>query len=314
MTSPDRPKAALDRARLAQLLGEVPAAPPALAPQTIETVDLGDLVREKVTYAVEEGERVPAYLFIPKPGGVRRPAILCHHQHGGQYDVGKDGPAGIGSTPDQHYAIELARRGYVTIVPDALCFGERGDAKGKLQGQNYERFEGLYRLLANKTLQGKYVWDARRAIDYLETRPEVDATRIGMVGHSLGGQETLYVTAMDTRIKAAASSCGFASIESLVRDRINHNFAMFVPGLADHGGPGAVLALVAPRPFLVAARTDDTISPRDGIEQVVAEARRAYDAQGAGDRLGTFYEPGPHQFSDAMRQAAYAWLDRWLQK
>jgi dienelactone hydrolase len=303
---------ALDRARLLQLLGDTPPSPPPLRPERVEQVDLGDVVREKVTYAVEDGERVPAFVFIPKDAGGRHAAVLCHHQHGGQFEVGKDGPAGLGSTPDQHYAIELARRGYVTIAPDALCFGERQDPAHKLKGAEYERFEALHRITEAKTLQGKYVWDARRALDYLETRAEVDPSRMGMVGHSLGGQETLFTTAADTRIKAAVSSCGFGSLRTLKRDRILHNFALFVPGLAGQGDYGAVLALVAPRPFLVAARTDDPIFPKDGIEETVASARRAYAAAGVEDRLATFYEPGPHQFSPAMREAAYAWLDRWL--
>src|SRR5262249_41888098 len=248
----------------------------------------------------------------PKDGGGRHPAVLCHHQHAGQFEVGKDGPAGLGSTPDQYYAIELARRGYVTIAPDALCFGERQDPAGQLKKADYERYQALHRITEGRTLQGKYVWDARRALDYLETRPEVDPSRIGMIGHSLGGQETLFTTAADTRIKAAVSSCGFASLRVLQRDRILHNFALFVPGLAEEGDYGAVLALVAPRPFLVAARSDDPIFPLDGIEEPVAAGRRPFAGAGAADRLGTFYEPGPHQFSDAMREAAYAWLDRWL--
>lgn len=141
-----RPPGRLDRARLLRLLGTVPAAPPPLAPKRLERVDLGEVVREKVTYAVEPGERVPAWLFIPARGGPQFPAVLCHHQHGGQFQVGKDGPAGLGSTPDQHYAIELARRGYVTLAPDALCFGERQDPAGKLEDAAYERFEALHRI------------------------------------------------------------------------------------------------------------------------------------------------------------------------
>jgi dienelactone hydrolase len=308
----NRPAGGLDRARLLRLLGTVPPAAPPLAPKRLERVDLGDLVREKVTYAVEAGERVPAWVFIPARAGPRFPAVLCHHQHGGQFQVGKDGPAGLGSTPDQHYAIELARRGYVALAPDALCFGERQDPAGKLEDAAYERFEALHRLTEGKTLQGKYVWDARRALDYLETRPEVDGRRMGMIGHSLGGQETLFTAAADGRIRAAASSCGFGSLRTLKRDRILHNFALFVPGLAQHGDYGALLALVAPRPFLVAARTGDPIFPADGIEETVARARKAYRARRAADRLGTFYEEGPHEFSPALREAAYSWLDRWL--
>jgi dienelactone hydrolase len=294
------------------MLGAVPLAAPPLAPARVELVDLGDVVREKVTYAVEPGERVPAFVFLPKAGPSRRPAILCHHQHGGEFSVGKDGPAGLGSEPNQHYALELARRGYVTMVFDALCFNERQDPTGKLKNGDYERYEAMYRIVEGKSLQGKYVWDARRALDYLETRPEVDATRLGMIGHSLGGQETLFTTAIDTRIRAAASSCGFGSLRTLKRDRINHNYALFVSGLADNGDYGAVLAMVAPRPFFVAARSEDPIFPKDGIEETIAVARRTYVDAGAADRLATFFEPGPHAFSPMMRTAAYAWLDRWL--
>jgi dienelactone hydrolase len=303
---------ALDRTSLLQLLGAVPLAGPPLAAELVERADLGDVVREKVTYAVESGERVPAFILLPKAASTRRPAILCHHQHGGEFQVGKDGPAGLGSDSSQHYALELAHRGYVTLVFDALCFNERQDASGRLKGGDYERYEAMYRITEGKSLQGKYVWDARRALDYLETRPEVDASRLGMIGHSLGGQETLFTAAVDTRIRAAVSSCGFGSLRTLKRDRINHNYALFVPALADQGDYGAVLALVAPRPFLVAARTEDPIFPKDGIEETVATARRAYVAVRATDRLGTFFEPGAHTFSPTMRAAAYAWLDRWL--
>ena len=134
-----------------------------------------------------------------------------------------------------------------------------------------------------------------------------------MIGHSLGGQETLFTTAADTRIRAAVSSCGFGSLRTLKRDRILHNFALFVPGLAERGDYGAVLALVAPRPFLVAARSEDPIFPVDGIEETVAAARSAPIARRRRRRSpGHLLRAGPHEFSPALREAAYAWLDRWL--
>ena len=300
------------RARLLQLLGSVPESPPPLEPKRIEQVDLGDVIREKVTYAVEAGERVPAFVLLPKAGTGRRPAILCHHQHGGEFQVGKDGPAGLTPDASQHYAIELARRGYVTLVFDALCFNERQDPTAKLKNSDYERYEAMYRLMEGKTLQGKYVWDSQRALDYLETRTEVDASRLGMIGHSLGGQETLFTTAIDTRIRVAVSSCGFGSVRTLERDHINHNYALFVPGFAKQGGYAALLALVAPRPFLAVARANDSIFPKDGIEETLAAARDAYVATGDVKRLNAFFEAGDHDFSPAMHEAAYAWFDRWL--
>ena len=139
----------------------------------------------------------------------------------------------------------------------------------------------------------------------------MDRARIGMIGHSLGGQETLFTTAADTRIRAAASSCGFGSLRVLERDRILHNFALFVPGLAEPGDYGAVLALVAPRPFLVAARSEDPIFPMDGIEETVAAGRAAFTAAGAADRWHLL-RAGPAPVLARHAQAAYEWLDRWL--
>ena len=138
-------------------------------------MDLGDVVREKVTYAVEPGERVPAFVFIPKGAGRLPRRALPPPARRASSRSARTGRRAWARRPDQHYAIELARRGYVTLAPDALCFGERQDPAGKLKDASYERFEALHRITEGKTLQGKYVWDARRALDYLETRPEVDA-------------------------------------------------------------------------------------------------------------------------------------------
>jgi dienelactone hydrolase len=306
------PSPVLSRDAFLRLLGDVPAGQPPLAPEVLSRADLGEILREKVTYAVGDGERVPAYLFLPKAGVPPFPAVLCHHAHAMQYHVGKDGPAGLAAAHDPPYAPELARRGCVALVPDALCFNERRDPAGMLKASAYEKFEAMTRIAEGRTLPGKFVADARRALDYLETRPEVDRARLGMLGHSLGGQQTLFTAAADGRIRAAASSCGFASYGAIRRHRLNHSFAVFVPGLELQGGFGAVLGLVAPRPFLVAAKTHDSIFPFEGIEESVAAGRGAYAAAGAPDRLGTFFEAGEHAFSEAMREAAYRWLGRWL--
>ena len=135
---------------------------------------------------------------------------------------------------------------------------------------------------------------------------------MGMIGHSLGGQETLFTTAADTRIRAAVSSCGFGSLRMLKRDRILHNFALFVPGLAAarrlrrRARPGRAAAVPGGRAHAT------TRSSRGRDRGDGGGGAPAYRARRAADRLGTFYEQGPHEFSPAMREAAYAWLDRWL--
>ncbi len=297
------------RSGLHLLLGTFPRSCP-LQSEVLERVDLGDVVREKVRYQVEPGEWAPAYLFLPARTSGRKPAVLCLHQHAGQFDLGKSEPAGLAGNPQQFYALELARRGYVTLAADAICFEERRDPV--LEGAAYERFAFTKRIVEGSSLQTKMLSDAMRGVDYLLTRPEVHPAHIGCLGHSLGGQQAVFTAAMDERIRAGVSSCGFASYETIFRDRINHNYAAYVPGLLRYAEVGDVLALAAPRPFLVLAGNADRIFPFDGIVASVERARERYRALDAEDRLGFISVDAGHAFSDDLRERAYAWLDRWL--
>jgi dienelactone hydrolase len=286
-----------------------------------ERVDLGDVVRERISYNVEPEERVPAYLFVPRElqPGERRAGIFAHHQHAGQFHLGKSEVAGLAGNPEQAYALELARRGYVVLAPDAICFEERSPHNGSLDppvepaaGRDYERFEFTRRLLHGSCLQTKMVWDMQCGLDYLESRPEVDPARLGCIGHSLGGQQALFLAALDERVRAAVSSCGFSSMKTVLREGINHNFGAYVPGWLEHGDVGELLAEVAPRAFLALNGAADRIFPIDGLHDSFAVAGASYVAAGCTERLDIGIYPGGHGFTDEMRSRAYAWLDRWL--
>jgi dienelactone hydrolase len=279
------------------------------------------VVRERVTYAVEPGERVPAYLFLPRdlPPGECRAGIFAHHQHAGQFHLGKSEVAGLAGNPEQAYALELARRGYAVLAPDAICFEERGPYRGHLEtpsdpeaGRGFERFAFTRRILYGSCLQTTMVSDMMRGLDYLASRPEVDGTRLGCIGHSLGGQQTLFLAALDERVQVAVSSCGFSSMRSVLREGINHNLGAYVPGWLEHGDVGELLAAVAPRAFLALNGAADRIFPIDGLEDSYAVARPAYEAAGCPERLDLGIYPGGHGFTDEMRARAYAWIDRWL--
>lgn len=302
-------EAGLTRERLMQVLGALPPAC-ALEPALIEQVDLGEITREKVRIQVEPGDWAPAYVFVPRGRTAPGPAMLCLHQHNGRFELGKSEPAGLAGNPQQFYALELARRGYLTLTFDFICFEERRHPT--LNGMDYERFEFTRRVTEGSSLQAKMVSDAMRAVDYLISRPEVDPARIGCIGHSLGGQQTLFTTALDQRIAAAVSSCGFASYATIFRDAINHNYSAYVPGLLPQGDFGEVLALVAPRPFRVAVGNADRIFPFDGILDSVAKARQRYTVLGLDDQLVLDAVDGGHAFADDLRERAYSWLDRHL--
>jgi dienelactone hydrolase len=310
---------------MVRLLGRRPERCP-LAARLEERIELDGVVRERVTYETEEGERIPAYLFVPVGTSAteRKRGIFAHHQHAGEFHLGKSEVAGLAGNPEQAYALELARRGHVVLAPDAIAFEERGAYGGVLErpapgstpgpnaGAQRERFEFTKRILHGACLQTKMVWDMQRGLDYLVSRPEVDPERLGCIGHSLGGQQTLFLAALDPRVKAAVSSCGFASMATVLRDGISHNFGAYVPDWLSHGDAGELLGAAAPCAFLAFNGEDDRIFPIDGVHETFAVARRAYEAMGVGERLALRVMPGGHQFSHTMRAEAYAWLERWL--
>ncbi len=277
--------------------------------------------RERISYATSPGVRVPAYLLIPEVE--KAPAVVCIHQHNGEYQLGKSEPAGIAGNPDMFYALELCRRGYIAIVPDQEGFEERQASQADknrwsqstshvLENEGYEKYLAMRYLMHGSTLQARYVWDLARAVDYLCTRPEVDIERIGALGHSLGGQEVYWLLLFDTRLKVGVCSCGIGSFETIFRDGINHNFAAYVPDLLTVGDVDLLISTLAPTPLLLTAGTQDRIFPIDGVRQIAQTARTAYEVATRPDafRLRAFV--AGHGFSAQIRAEAYEWLDRWL--
>ncbi len=297
------------RRQLARLLGGFPARAP-LHAEVTRREEERDRVVEWVRYESEPGEVVPAVMLIPRRRTPPLPAVLCHHQHAGQYELGKSEVLGWAGNPQQAYAAELCARGYIAFAPDCIGFEERGHPR--LSGPDYERFLAHHLLLQGLTLQGKMVWDVTRAIDYLISRPEVDGARIGMVGHSLGGCETWWSMALEPRLKAGAASCGTTTYAAVLAAERYHNYGFYVPDILKWGDLPEVVSLIAPRPLLVLAGAEDRGFPVAGAKQVVARAGMLYRRLGAAEALELFVSPKGHEFTDEMRHRAYLWFDRWL--
>jgi dienelactone hydrolase len=307
------------RQKILACLGRFPERVP-LAAEFGPAVPMGDYTRTLVTYAVERDERIGAWLLWPAgaapPGGW--PGILALHQHAGQYQLGKSEPAGLSANTMYHYGLDLCRRGYVVLCPDHLCFEDRRPPEyarmenNALDGQGYERYEFTRRLLAGTCLQTKYLHDMTCALDVLAALPDVHNDRLGAIGHSLGGQETLWLAWYDQRIKAAVSSCGFGLIRTILRDKINHNLALYVPGMLELCDMDALVADIAPRAFLLTAGVDDTIFPIDGVRDLSDLAAGAYARAGVPDRFQAIIFPAGHSFPVEVKAEAFAFLDRWL--
>ncbi len=293
-------------ANMQEVMGALPA-PTAVVPldvRTEEAARVGNTVRKKVSFAVSPGDRVPAYLFIPAGAAARLPAVLCLHQ---TTSIGKAEPAGIGGSPNLHYALELARRGYVTLAADYPSFGDY-------------RYDFARSPFASGSL--KAVWNNMRAIDLLQSLPEVDPRRIGCIGHSLGGHNALFTAAFDDRIQAVVSNCGFTSFPRYYGgDLRGWTSARYMPRIATPYGLrpervpfdfAEVIAAIAPRAVLARAPLHDSNFDVGGVRDVMAAARPVYDLLGAGPKLAANYPDCGHDFPEHARHVAYAWLDRWL--
>lgn len=292
----------LDRHTVLSLLGPLPDKAD-LCPETIEEVDCGSFIRQKVSYLVEADERVMAYTCLPKEIARPLPAVFCHHQHASNWLLGKSEVVGLAGSSDQYYALELAERGNVTLAPDAICFEERAHSEDP---KGYHLWQLHQRLIKGETLLGKTLWDISKGIDYLTSLTQVDDRQIGFIGHSYGGRSALFAPVFDRRIKAAVSSCGCTSFQDMIKEGIGIQNDFVVPGLLKHGDLKDIVRLIEPASLLILGADQDKWSL--GLDELYEAAKPAFIK----GELSALLYPGDHYFSDDMRRAAYNFLDSHL--
>ncbi len=288
------------------VMGELPKRKgPPVKIVRLESEDLPGFTRAKIKFLSEEGDYVPAYLLTPKNLKRRAPAMLCLHQ---TIKIGKAEPAGLGGGANLHYAKELAERGYVCIAPDYPYLGEN-------------EFDPYQRGYASCTMKG--VWNHMRAVDLLQSLPEVAKDRIGSIGHSLGGHNTLFAAAFDTRIKAMVTSCGFNSFRKYYGgDLTGWSGIRYMPLIAEKYGKDPlrvpfdfpdVLVALAPRPLFINAPMRDSNFEVSGVKDCVDVAMPIYDRVfKAKERLVAVYPDAGHEFPAEVRKLAWDFLDKWL--
>ena len=272
----------------------------------------------KLAYDGEPGERIPAYLLLPRTDSpARLPAVFAAHQCAWQCDIGKEQVVGkCVDWPDQAYGLELVREGFVVLAPDANKVGERFDPKLRKPWETaatHEKGQWCCCIASGGSwseVRWKPVFDVMRGIDLLSQHERVDPARIGMIGHSLGADTTTWAMPFDDRIRAAAVSGGGLMI-----------YGDWLP----YGLPYEdVLKLIAPRPFMeVTGAWDDanwkgcekpaTVDAAFAKKRAaLAKAREVYALHGKAECLDAFEFEGAHVFVPEGRRAAYAWLERWL--
>ena len=273
-----------------------------LAPTVLEEVDCGAFMRWKVQYATEADDRVPAYLLVPK-GNKSGEAVFCHHQHAGQYELGKSEVVGIAGDPNQAVGPELARRGFVVLAPDTVGFEERNWSDRPGFAQYHELTS---RIVLGQTLLAKVLHDVSVGVDFLAQCDMVDPDRIGFLGHSYGGRMALWAPAFDARIRASVSNCGCVGYRASLERGVGIQAEFCVPGIVDIADIADVVRLIAPRALYISATDRDKYS-RDARE--IAEA--ASDAFPA-SRFQLKVWAGGHVFTPPMRDHAYRFLSEML--
>jgi dienelactone hydrolase len=305
MTQPQDP--AFLREKLQQCLGGAWPQPGDLRPRLIADTPKDGYRVQRVEYEVEPGERISAYLLLPEGVTAQNPApaVAIWHQHGGQFHIGKAEPAGIAGNAMHQTGVVLAKAGYVVLCPDALCFGDRfRPSFGDRNNFGWmERFEFLRYVVQGKCLLWKNILDMRRAVDYLVSRPEVRADRIGCYGHSMGATHSYMVGPWDTRLRAVVTNACLPTYEAIHHHGLLHCFPNFIPGWQQFGDVPDIVGLIAPRRLHMNFGELDSDSPIEFVKRAVQTIAAAYQRAGAGDQFTWHIEPGAgHVLTPAMSQ------------
>ena len=302
MTTPTQ-----QREQLYHLFGRLPDRHRPIRVESIATEESDELITEKLRLDINGVEQVPAYFTKPKGATEPLPVILFNHSHFGEYAVGKEEfVRGRPQMQQPPYALALARAGYAGFCLDSWCFGER-QGRGEV-----DTFKEM--LWHGQVLWGMMVYDNLRALDYLQTRSDVDTQRIGTLGMSMGSTMACWLAALDERIKVCVDLCCLTDYESLMETNglWLHGIYYFVPDLLTHFTAGQINALIAPRPHLSVAGRFDPLTPLAGLEKIDQYLQQVYNEKSAAAAWQQrIYEVG-HEETAAMRADILAFLTTWL--
>ncbi len=260
---------------------------------------------EKLHFQSRPGLYVTGNLYVPKNVQEKLPAVLYVCGHG---RVLKDGVSLGNKVHYQRHGAWFARNGYVCLIIDTLQLGE---IEGVHHGTyNHNRWWWLNR---GYTSAGVEAWNCVRALDYLETRPEVDPTRFGVTGRSGGGAYSWWIAALDERIKCAVPVAGTTDLMNHVVDGCveGHCDCMYMVNTHQWDYP-QVAALIAPRPLLISNTDSDRIFPLDGVVRTFEKVRHIYGLHGARDRVALNITAGGHQDTQELQVHAFRWLNHHL--
>jgi cephalosporin-C deacetylase-like acetyl esterase len=294
------------RAKILELLGGLPDYNGPLNARVTGRIERSRYSIEKVIFESLPQFYVTANLYLPKDGG-KHPGVLRPMGH---WEEGK--------AREQPLAANLAMKGFVVLTYDPIGQGERQQAydprieTSLIGGSTDQHFQaGTQSILAGENFARYCIWDAKRALDYLVSRPEVDADKIGVTGCSGGGTLTTYISALDPRVKVAAPACYINTWHYLFAGPIGDSEQSFPFFLSSGLDVADYIELFAPKPWLISSTAGDFF-PIDGARQAYQESLDWYRIFDAEDKIRWAVGPGPHGTPLEIREAIYQWMSRWL--
>jgi len=264
-------------------------------------------VEQVVSYTGVEGD-VPALLLLPEhPCGA---GVLALHQHNSQWHLGKSEVAGLAGEPLQAFGPALARAGIVVLAPDAVGFEDRrytgpGIDEREDDWLQYSN-EMAYRLLSGRLLITTVLGDGACGLSALIADERVERSRVGVLGHSYGGNVTIMLAALDERVSCACASGSACSYKQRMLDRTGIEFTHVIPGILELTDIGQLLELIAPRPLLLLSATEDRYSA--DTPQIVQGAARAYREAGAPQALEHHRAQGGHTLTKERFDTIIDWV------
>jgi dienelactone hydrolase len=290
------------RVKFTELLGGFPASRIDLQPETLEVREFPRYRREKLVFRSNPGAHVLAYLLTPKDAKPPYAAMVCVPGHGRGVDdivgIDENGQDRTDKDGYQHdFAIQAVEHGMAAVAIEPLCFGCRRDPVTKRKGLKTSSCQPSAgaALVLGQTMIGWRVWDVMRTIDWIETRKELDAKRVGCMGISGGGTCTTFSAALEPRIKAAMISGYLNTFRDCIMS-VSHCIDNYVPGILHWAEMYDVAGLIAPRPLFVESGEKDNIFPIAASRESFGRVKKVYEVFGAGDLTEQETFDGPHSF------------------
>jgi len=298
------------RKELWGLLGDLPWKHQPAPPKLVRTEKGEGYTLERLELDLNGVEPVPAILLIPDKRQKPAPGLLYIHWHGGMYELGKEQLL-KGANAQPAYAPVCVEKGLVALAIDSWCFGERRHEEPGRTGE-----EDAFKLMLwnGQVLWGMMMFDEFRALDYLANRPEVDATRLGALGMSMGATKAWWLAALDPRLKLCVDVCCLTDYDELIRTHglKEHGIYYYVPSLLKHFSTAQINELIVPRARLSVNGRRDPLTPPAGVEKIRDDLLPLYRQYGREEDCRIELFDCEHEELPEMRQLILEWMDRHL--